>query len=164
MNFGQALATFTGQNLGAGKQERVKKGMRATFIMSAIISVAVSCVVLFAGENLIKAFLDTSEPSYQKIVEVGKDYLIIVSSFYIIFSAMFTVNGVLRGAGDTLIPMFITLFSLWVVRIPMAVYLSRIMGEKGIWWAIPIAWFTGMIISYSYYRTGRWKKKMVINT
>jgi Na+-driven multidrug efflux pump len=58
--------------------------------------------------------------------------------------------------------MFITLFSLWIVRIPLAAVLSKYMGVHGIWWAIPIAWFMGMTLSFIYYRTGRWKKKSVI--
>jgi Na+-driven multidrug efflux pump len=75
---------------------------------------------------------------------------------------MFTVNGVLRGAGDTLIPMFITLFSLWLIRIPVAYFLSDRIGETGIWWAVPIAWSAGTIVSYFYYLSGKWKTKSVV--
>ena len=88
---------------------------------------------------------------------------------------MFVYGGVMRGAGDTLIPMFITLFSLWIVRIPAAVFLSQEtieifgltikgagMGQSGIWWSIPSGWGIGLVLSYIYYRTGRWKRKGVI--
>jgi Na+-driven multidrug efflux pump len=78
------------------------------------------------------------------------------------FSAMFTVNGVMRGAGDTLIPMFITLFSLWVIRIPTSYLLSLRLGVNGIWWGIPVAWFLGMTLTYLYYLSNRWKKKGII--
>ncbi len=81
--------------------------------------------------------------------------LIIVSSFYIMFSTLFIVNGVMRGAGDTLMPMFITLIALWLVRIPASYWLSRHLGEVGIWWAIPLGWFLGMILSWFYYLTGK---------
>ncbi|MFP4367413.1 MAG: MATE family efflux transporter, partial [Bacteroidales bacterium] len=87
----------------------------------------------------------------------------IVSPFYITFTGMFVIGGVMRGAGDTIVPMFITLVSLWVVRIPLAFLLSSTMGETGIWWAIPIGWVSGMLLSYLYYLTGRWKSKGVIN-
>lgn len=76
---------------------------------------------------------------------------------------MFVIGGVMRGAGDTLIPMFITLFSLWFIRIPLAAVLSKYIGVTGIWWAIPIAWTIGAVFSYTYYRMGRWKKKTIIN-
>jgi Na+-driven multidrug efflux pump len=75
---------------------------------------------------------------------------------------MFVIGGVMRGAGDTVVPMFITLFSLWAVRIPLAAFLSKRIGVDGIWWAIPIAWFLGMALSYIYYRNGNWKKKAVV--
>ncbi len=86
----------------------------------------------------------------------------IISGFYLIFSSMFVVGGVMRGAGDTIIPMFITLFSLWIVRIPLAAVMSATMGVDGIWWSVPIAWTSGLLLSYLYYRTGRWKTKGVI--
>jgi Na+-driven multidrug efflux pump len=77
---------------------------------------------------------------------------------------MFTINGLLRGAGDTLIPMFISLFSLWIIRIPVAWLLSRYpaIGVDGIWWSIPIGWFSGLVLYYIYYRMGYWKKKAVV--
>ena len=75
---------------------------------------------------------------------------------------MFITNGVMRGAGATLIPMFITLFALWIIRIPIAIFLSKKMGINGIWWAIPIAWSIGLICSYAYYKSGKWKSKVVI--
>jgi Na+-driven multidrug efflux pump len=77
---------------------------------------------------------------------------------------MFVINGVLRGAGDTFVPMFISLFSLWIVRVPVAYLLSNVpsIGVYGIWWAIPIGWFSGLIVYYLYYRSGRWRKKAVV--
>jgi len=67
----------------------------------------------------------------------------------------------MRGAGDTLIPMFISLIALWIFRIPLAYYLSDHYSFQGIWWSVPIAWIVAMVLSYSYYKTGRWKRKAV---
>lgn len=157
MNIGQALATFVGQNIGAKKTERVKSGLKATFFISSAISVFVTGMVILFGDVLMQFFTDDPE-----VIAIGENYLVIVSSFYLLFSAMFTVNGVLRGAGDTLIPMFITLFSLWIIRIPVAYFLSDRIGETGIWWAVPIAWFAGTVVSYFYYLSGQWKTKSVV--
>jgi len=66
------------------------------------------------------------------------------------------------GAGDTFIPMIITLLALWAVRLPTSWFLSEEIGSIGIWWGIPIAWFFGAILSYIYYLSGRWKKKAVV--
>jgi len=75
---------------------------------------------------------------------------------------MFILNGVLRGAGDTFIPMIITILALWVIRLPASWWLSEDIGSNGIWWGIPIAWVFGVIASYFYYLSGRWKKKAVV--
>ncbi len=158
MNFSQAVSAFVGQNLGANKIERVKQGFKATFIMSNVFCLAMTALIVIFGGDLMRMF--TTDP---QVIEIGQNYLIIVSSFYLVFSSMFTIHGVLRGAGDTLIPMFITLFSLWIVRIPAAYLLSDRIGPDGIWWSIPMGWGIGMSFSYIYYRTGRWKTKAVTN-
>lgn len=157
MNFSAALATFVGQNLGANKPERVKSGLVATFWMTTVISVLITVLALVFAKDLMGIFTQDI-----RVIEIGARYLIIVSSFYILFSTMFVLNGVMRGAGDTIIPMFITLIALWFVRIPLSYFLSQKIGETGIWWAIPIGWFLGMILSYLYYLTGKWKTKAVV--
>lgn len=160
MTFAAALSTFVGQNIGANKTDRVVKGYFATWVMTSLISVTVMIIVMLFSEPLMSIFTNK-----QEVISIGQSYLTIVCSFYILFSTMFVTNGVLRGAGDTLIPMFLTLFSLWLIRIPLAYILSRPdvgIGIEGIWWAIPIAWFTGCLFSYLYYLSGRWKKRAVV--
>jgi putative MATE family efflux protein len=160
MAFASAIATFVGQNIGANKIERVRKGYIMTLSFTSLISVAVSIAMYFYGKELIMLFSKDPE-----VIEIGYRYLVIVSSFYILFTAMFSTQGLLRGAGDTLIPMFFTLIALWFLRIPLSYYLSRPsvgLGTDGIWWGIPIAWAFGFIASFIYYKTGRWKTKSVV--
>ncbi len=157
MNFGMALSTFVGQNIGANKIERVRKGLIATLAMTTGYSFLITLIAWTFGKTLMGFFTDD-----QLVIDIGYDYLVIVSSFYIVFGAMFLMHGTLRGAGDTLIPMFITLFSLWVLRVPFSYFLSQHMGETGIWWGIPIAWVFGLVATFMYYKTGRWKKKAVV--
>ena len=124
---------------------------------------------LFLGDNV---YADTEDMA---VIRTGGEYLTIVTSFYLLFTAMFIYSGVMRGAGDTLIPMFLTLISLWLVRIPAALFLSKEsvelfgltvrganLGESGIWWSIPAGWGIGLLLSFLYYRTGRWKTKTVL--
>lgn len=160
MAFSTALATFVGQNIGANKIERVRRGFYVTLLISSSFSVVVSFIMYFFGTEIIGVFTND-----QMVIEVGYSYLVIVSSFYVIFSAMFTIHGLLRGAGDTIVIMFITLFALWVLRIPLSYYLSLPsmgLGSDGIWWGIPIGWAFGMSASFLYYKTGRWKTKGVV--
>lgn len=157
MTFSQAVASFTGQNLGANKINRVIRGYRATLLMTCLLCLAITAIIVLFGNPLMQLF--TTDAA---VIAIGKEYLVIVSSFYLLFAIMFITNGVLRGAGDTLIPMFITLISLWIVRVPFAYLFSKSIGETGIWWAIPTGWGVGMILSYIYYKTGRWKTKSVV--
>ena len=157
MNFAAALGAFVGQNMGANRHDRVKTGLLATLRMTGIISIVISLVVILFGQQLMTFF--SNDP---QVVETGRTYLLIVGGFYIVFSSMFVINAVFRGSGDTLIPMFITLAALWVIRVPLSWWLSTIYGEIGIWWGIPAGWFAGMSLSLIYYFTGRWKTKVVV--
>lgn len=157
-NFSAALSSFVGQNIGANKYQRVKTGLRSTLVMTSIISVMVSALLFFFPETVMHFF--STDPG---VIAAGKYYLQIVAPFYILFSTMFVFAGVLRGAGDTLIPMFITLISLWLIRLPLAWTFLGTFHEQGIWWAIPIAWFMGTLSLYFYYLSGRWKKISVIS-
>lgn len=159
MSFAVALSTFVGQNMGANRPDRVKAGLRATLIMTGIVSLMISLITVLFGNTLMHIFTNDAV-----VISIGGDYLRIIGSFYILFSIMFTINGLLRGAGDTLVPMFISLFSLWLIRIPVAWYLSQknALGVDGIWWSIPAGWLAGVVLYYIYYRMGYWKKKAVV--
>jgi putative MATE family efflux protein len=170
MVFSQALATFVGQNIGAGKIDRVKRGLHRTLLMSSATAVSITILIILFKNPLMSLF--TTD---QAVIGIGSDYLTIVTSFYLLFTWMFIYGGVMRGAGDTLVPMFLTLFSLWIIRIPAALFLSQEtveifglsfrgagLGEAGIWWSIPSGWAFGLILSFIYYRTGRWKTKSVV--
>ncbi len=170
MVFSTALSTFVGQNIGAGKIERVKRGLSRTMLMASATAISITVLIVVFKLPLMRLF--TTD---QGVINIGAEYLTIVTSFYLLFTGMFVYNGVMRGAGDTIIPMFITLFSLWIIRIPAAIFLSQEtikifgfslkstgMGEAGIWWAIPSGWGFGLLLSFIYYRTGRWKSKTVV--
>lgn len=154
MNLSMAMSTFVGQNIGAGKHDRVKSAIKTGMLMSLAIACVISIVVITFSYPLLKLF--TNDPT---VVSIGHDYLLIVGGFYITFMMMFIFNGALRGAGDTLIPMFITLCSLWLIRVPVSAFLSTRIGTDGIWWGIPIAWVFGALFSGLYFASGRWKKK-----
>jgi Na+-driven multidrug efflux pump len=170
MVFSTALSTFVGQNIGAGKIERVKRGLTRTMLMASVTAVGISLLVIVFKFPLMRLFTVD-----HTVINIGGEYLTIVTSFYLLFTAMFVYGGVMRGAGDTIIPMFLTLFSLWIIRIPAAILLSQEtielfglkirgagLGATGIWWSIPAGWGFGLILSFIYYRTGRWKTKTVV--
>lgn len=157
MAFSSALSTFVGQNIGANKTERIRTGLIATMKMSTVVAVLITIIIVLFGHILMRLF--SNDPA---VIEVGYQYLTIVSVFYVLFTGMFIYNGLLRGAGDTMLPMFFSLLSLWLIRIPLAWILSGRFGSVGIWWSIPAGWFIGLVLSYLYYKTGRWRNKAIV--
>ncbi len=157
MSFSQALSTFVGQNIGANKPERIRAGLLATLKMSGIVTIVTTVFIILGGHLLMSMFTND-----QEVIRLGDQYLTIVSIFYITFTLMFIYGGLMRGAGDTLIPMFISILSLWLIRIPMAWFLSGKIGAQGIWWSIPAGWVIGLALSYLYYKSGYWKKKAIV--
>jgi putative MATE family efflux protein len=157
MSFSQALSTFVGQNIGANKLDRIRTGLRSTIKMSGAITIATTIIIVIWGHIIMSLFTKDSQ-----VIRIGDQYLTIVSIFYILFTMMFIYTGIMRGAGDTFIPMFFSLISLWLIRIPLAYFLSKRIGSEGIWWAIPAGWFIGLSLAFLYYKTGRWKTKTVV--
>jgi len=157
MSFGMAITTFVAQNIGANNFDRVKEGVNKTFLYSALLSTVMGIIIIIFKEQLLSLFTNDFV-----VRRIGKEYINIVASFYLFFSIMFTFNGALRGAGDTIIPMFNSLLALWILRIPSSYLLSKKFGTMGIWWGIPIAWFFGALLAFLYYKKGNWKKKKII--
>ncbi|WP_299576523.1 MATE family efflux transporter [uncultured Sunxiuqinia sp.] len=157
ITFSSALSSFTGQNLGAFREDRAKKGLKITLVFSLIYSIFISLVIIFSGQYLIQLF--TAD---EGVIAIGQDYLVIISSFYLLLAVMFTFTGFLRGAGATFIPMLTTLTSLYVFRIPLAYFLSEHLGVNGIWWAEPAGWTAGTVILIIYYLSGKWRGKAVV--
>ncbi|HKJ41270.1 MAG TPA: MATE family efflux transporter [Sunxiuqinia sp.] len=157
ITFSSALSSFTGQNLGAFREDRAKKGLKITMLFSLAYSAFISIIIIVFGKYLIRLFTPDAG-----VIAIGQDYLVIVSSFYLLLAIMFTFTGFLRGAGATFVPMLTSLTALYVFRIPLAYFLSAHIGVNGIWWAEPAGWFAGMIILISYYFTNKWRGKAVV--
>lgn len=157
MNFSMALSAFVGQNIGANRFDRVKDGFIATLKMSSFISIVLSIVIIIFSKQLMGLFTQD-----MNVIYIGSHYLVIVCSFYTLLTSIFVLSGVMRGAGATLIPMFITLLTLWLIRVPLAFILSKSFGIDGIWWGTPIAWAIGVSLLFIYYVTGKWKNKAVV--
>lgn len=161
MSIGGALSGFVGQNVGANKLERVKKGLKASLRMAVMYCIVISAVMVLWGDKIMTLFTTSDD-----VVKIGHQYLMVVGLFYSVFAVLFSINGLLRGAGAALIPMYITLLSLWLVRVPLAYLFSKVfhMGAVGIWWAIPFGWTMGAIAAVLYYRYGKWQNKSVVKS
>ena len=152
-----ALAAFCGQNIGAGRLDRVKKGVQFTMYTNIALGLLTFAAVYLFGNEMMRIFTKDID-----VVAIGKEYLLIIGGFFIVHGALNVYNGALRGAGDTLFPMITSLVCLWLIRIPLAYYLSSWLGRNGIWWAIGISITIGLIVTFVYYKMGVWKRKRKI--
>ena len=152
-----ALAAFCGQNIGAGRLDRVKKGLRFTMYANIALGLLTFAAVYLFGDSMMRIFTNDAD-----VIVIGKEYLLIICGFFIVHGALNVYNGALRGAGDTLFPMVTSLVCLWIIRIPLAYYLSSWLGRSGIWWAIVASITIGLIVTFIYYKTGIWKRRCII--
>ena len=155
LNIGLAISTFTSQNLGAGRKDRVRRGLFWGSAMALTISFSVTIAMYLFGKEFMLLF--SSDP---EVIRIGVEYLRIVSLGYAFQTLMFCFSGVIRGAGATMFTMFMTLMAMWIVRIPCALVLSRFRGTVGIWWAIVIGFAVGMVGTVLYYFFGNWDRKL----
>ena len=153
-NMGLALASFTGQNLGAGRMDRVRRGLYRTLTMGVGITAVLAILVLLFAKQAVLLFL-----SGGAFIEGAVLYVYLVAPSYIIQATMFIVNGIIRGAGDTFFSMIATLLTMWVFRVPIAIGLSQFLGVKGVYLSIGIGFSIGATISFSYYLSGKWIAK-----
>ena len=149
-----ALAAFCGQNIGAGRLDRVKKGVQFTMYTNIALGLLTFAAAYLFGNEMMRIFTKDID-----VVAIGKEYLLIIGGFFIVHVALNVYNGALRGAGDTLFPMITSLVCLWLIRIPLAYYLSSWLGRNGIWWAIGISITIGLIVTFVYYKIGFWKRR-----
>ena len=161
-SFGSALTTYAGQNIGAGDRERVEKGSRQGLIMSLLFSVMIVATILIFGRGLMSIFTSTAE-----LVDLSMHIMKILAVGYILMAIIQALTGVMRGAGDTVTPMWISIIETFFLRMPLAyvmVYLSRSeVQPKGnqdmIYWSLLIAWAIGAAMSIVFYKFGNWRKK-----
>jgi putative MATE family efflux protein len=156
MTFASAITTYVGQNIGAGKIDRVKKGLHATLAISSIVSIVICPLILIFSDTLMRMF--TNDPL---VIQSGMAYLFRVVPFYLLLSALFIINGALRGAGQAVVPLVSAMISLWLARVPLA-YLLAETGRDNLFFSFPLAWLVGLAVVVPYYLSGRWKNKSMI--
>ncbi len=163
-SFGTAMTTYAGQNVGAGKYDRVTKGARQGTAIAMGTSTVIVALILVFGRQLMQIFTDTPE-----LVTLSMDMMRILAVGYIAVAVTQTLSGVMRGAGDTLTPMWISMVSTVLIRVPLAyglVYLTKTpelpQGNRAcLFVSLLFSWVLGAVITGIFYGRGKWKKKAV---
>ena len=159
VNVGSAVSTFTAQNIGADKPERVRQGFRAGMSMSACIGIVVTIILLLFSDVFVGIFMDSE--INQAAIQEGVEYLHVVGMCYVLMGCMNACTGVLRGAGDIRWFLAITLTNL-STRVILAYVLAAVVGEKAIWYSIPMGWIVGLLIGLFRYKSGKWQRSKLI--
>ena len=163
MTFGQAMSVYTGQNVGAQKFDRVHKGVKQGGIIAASFSTAITLVLLFLSPTLFGFFTETPA-----LIELATRMIRLMAVGYICISITQVLGGVMRGAGDTVTPMWISIISTIIIRVPTAYIVAYFTRSPEFPHGQPIAlfgslmfsWVMGMVISVIVFSIGKWKKKM----
>lgn len=157
LSISMALTTFTGQNLGAGKFERVKKGIWVTMIMGVVYTVVTGALLLVFADPIMRLFTDNTSA-----VAYGKLAMKYFCPFYFLLSVMHGLAGAVRGAGKSVPPMIILLTSLCVSRIVWLKAMLPLMPEiSTVYVAYPITWAIGMVLMILYAWKGKWQTAQV---
>lgn len=161
-SFGTAMTTYAGQNVGAGKFDRVIKGAKQGTFIAVACSAIITGVILLFGKGLMGIFTETTE-----LVEMSRYLMGILAVGYIAMAVTQSLSGVMRGAGDTMTPMWVSLLTTVAIRVPLAYGISYLTRTPelpfGRYECIQISlltsWLLGAILTFIFYRIGKWKKK-----
>lgn len=162
-SFGQAMTMYTGQNVGAKKLDRIKTGTIQGTIMAVSVSAFFLGLILLFGHQLMGLFTDTEE-----LIAMSFGMMCILAVGYVAMGVTQSLAGVMRGAGDTMTPMWISLLTTVVLRVPLAYGIAYFTRSDtlplGNYRAIPIslltAWIVGMLVHVAAFMSGRWKRKI----
>lgn len=146
-DFGNAFSTFVAQNYGAGKKDRIIKGVRGAVACVMAFSLIVSVLVMAFSRHLMLMFVDASE---EEVIEEGIRYLWIEGPFYFMIGILFLLYGYYRAVGKPGMSTVLTVFSLGT-RVGLSYALSPVAGVQGIWWSIPIGWLLADAAGIAYY-------------
>lgn len=154
-NIGQALSIFTSQNLGAGQPERVKEAKRHCLTWSYVIGGVLLVLLWGFGGHMARFFGAAGET-----VRMTEDYVRVLSLGYFVAGYFTVVQGLIRGTGNTFVPMVITIAGYWLIRLPAAVLLQRPLGPLGVWLSILVGWVFAYITTLLYYHSRTFQRSL----
>ena len=166
-SFGQAMTVYTGQNVGANKWHRVHKGINQGCYIAQAFSATITIVLLFLNRYLFAIFTDTTE-----LIELAGQMMRIMAVGYIAVSVTQVMGGVMRGAGDTVTPMWISMVSTIALRIPVAYIMAYFTRSAeypnghpfSLSTSLLVSWTLGMVISIIAYRRSKIRQKILTET
>ena len=150
VSYGYAITTYVGQNLGAKKYQRIRKGVRSGTYMAVLTSVFISGMMVLIGRNILSLFVSGEPEQIRQVLDIAYKYLFIMAVFLWILYLLHVYRSAIQGLGNTLIPLASGIAE-FVMRVSVALLLPKWIGEEGIYYAEICAWSSAavlLIISY----------------
>ena len=162
--FGQTMSVYTGQNVGAQKPDRVDMGTKQGSIITLAFATTITCIILLFGPILMGMFTNTPA-----LIDLASSMMRVMAVGYICMGVTQVLGGIMRGAGDTVTPMWISIISTIIIRIPLAYFLAWMTQSAeyphghpiALYGSLMLSWVLGMLISIVVFRVGKWRKKMI---
>lgn len=163
-SFGTAMTTYAGQNVGARRDDRVDAGAKQGTLIAVVTSAVITSLILIFGKSLMGIFTKTPE-----LVELSRDMMGILAVGYVAMAVTQSLSGVMRGAGDTMTPMWISIVTTIFVRVPIAYGISFLTRtpelptgrQECIFISLLSSWVIGAVITFVFYKRGKWKEKAI---
>ena len=149
-----AVTAFVGQNIGAQRLDRARRGVRVTVASAVVWSLAMTALLISCGPLLISLFSTTPA-----VIDAGAAYLRGIMPFYVFFAVFFTLNNAMRGAGESVFPMVNTILSLILLRVPAVYFIANRFGPELMYYGFGVGWAVGFAATVAYYLSGRWKRR-----
>ncbi len=166
-SFGMALTTYAGQNIGAGKTDRVLVGSRQGTLIAAATSFIITGLVVVFGHYIMGLFTET-----EALIDLSRNMMKILALGYVAMAVTQCLSGTMRGAGDTVTPMWISIITTVIIRVPLAyaiAYFTRSAEHPTgsylcLFISLLTSWVLGALITFIAYERGSWKKKGLVYT
>lgn len=163
-SFGTAMTTYAGQNVGARRMDRVEQGAKQGTLIAVGTSAVITLLIVIFGHHLMGIFTNTSE-----LVTLSANMMKILAVGYIAMAVTQSLSGVMRGAGDTMTPMWISMVTTVITRVPLAYGLAFLTRTpelpngryQVLWISLLVSWCMGALLTTIFYKKGNWKKKAV---
>lgn len=161
INFSNAYSNYVGQNMGAGKVERIWPGLKASILSCGALSLTLTAAFEIFPNQIIGIFIDETEANLEQVMAVGSAYIRVVGAFLVVFSTFMLVKATFKGSGDMSWFIITTLLSFFI-RLFLTVGFAHIAGVDTIWWAFCAGWAIALIVAMVRYLQGGWRKKGIL--
>lgn len=160
INYANAYSGYVGQNMGAGKEERIWPGLRSSLICCGIISLGMTALLEFFSEPVIRMFLSDTDADVTRALAVGTEYIRVVGACLIVFTAYMMIKATFKGSGDMSWFIMTTLLSFFI-RLVVTVGFAGRFGVDVIWWGFNLGWIISLLLAIGRYVQGGWRKKVI---